>query len=133
MNDLDILALRAFIFTLHQLPAISPELQTALQNLPSDIQGIIAGVEDLTDQEPLATTYIQNYALLQSREGHRSKSKDEMSLPDDEEPTDELGNTLFALEGKSAKELEKKSAEIFQSSDPKRSIFDWLGIGGIGA
>lgn len=125
MDALDTLTLKAFILTLHQLPTISPELQTALKSLPLDPKEMLAGIEDLIDEEPLAKTYIKYQALLQSREGVRSKS-DQMFLPDDDEPTDELGNTLVAIETQTSETLLENLPKIVQSSDPKWEIIDWL-------
>ncbi len=126
LDALDVLTLKSFILTLSQLPTISPELQTALQALPSDPKAMLAGIEDIIDQEPLATTYLKYQGLLQSREGRRNKS-DSMFLPDDEEPRDEIENTLVAIENQSNEDILEKLPRIIQSPTPQQAILYWLG------
>lgn len=132
MDHLDILTLKSFILTLSQLPAISPELQTALQALPSNPKEMLAGIEDIIDQEPLATTYLKYQGLLQAREGKRNKS-DSMFLPDDDEPSDEIPNFVLvpkfvaAIETQTPEDIFKKLPEIIQSPNPQQAILYWLG------
>ena len=95
MDALDILTLKSFILTLHQLPTISPELQTALQALPSDPKAMLAGIEDIIDQEPLATTYVKYQGLLQAREGVRSKG-DRPTISSNPSPNTEQDNIAIA-------------------------------------
>ena len=126
MDALDILTLKSFILTLSQLPTISLELQTALRNLPSEPKSMLAGIEDIIDQEPLATTYLKYQGLLQSREGKRNKS-DSMFLPDDEEPRDEIENTLVAIESQSPETILAELPKIIQSPTPQQAVLYWLG------
>jgi len=126
MNDVDTLTLRAFIFTLYQLPTISPELQTALQKLLSAPQGMLSGLKDIIDQEPLATTYMKNYALLQSREGKRSKGL-KPKLTDDTEDSNAL---VEAIETQTGDAMKKVVEEICQTPDAnlKNIINSYLNI-----
>ncbi len=126
MDALDILTLKSFILTLRQLPTITPELQIALQAIPSDPQKMLEAIEDLTTQAPLAQTYLESQALFQARAGVRSKS-DSMSLPGDDEPMDEIENTLVAIESQSDEDILKKLPEIIQSPNPQQAVLYWLG------
>ena len=126
LDALDVLTLKSFILTLSQLPTISPELQTALQALPLDPKAMLAGIEDIIDQEPLATTYLKYQGLLQSREGKRNKSES-MFLPGDDEPRDEIENTLVAIESQSPETILAELPKIIQSPTPQQAVLYWLG------
>ncbi len=125
MNAAHILTLRAFLLALYQLPTIPPELRASLQKLPVDATEKLKVIYSLLKQEPLATQYQECRDLLQAREGKRNKA-DEMVLPDDDEPNDEIGNTLVAIETQTPEAILAEIPKIAQSSNLKQTIQNWL-------
>ena len=89
LEDLDILTLRAFVLALYQLPSLPPELQTALQNLPLEVEAMLKEIYKLTKQEPLAQKYRECRLVFQPKEGKRTKSDQPTT---NNQPTNEITN-----------------------------------------
>ena len=88
MDSIHITNLRVFLLALYQFPTIPPELQSALQNLPSDLTEMMLAIYKLVEQEPLATKYKECGKLLEARVGVRSKG-DQPTTSSDPSPNDE--------------------------------------------
>ena len=123
MNAAQTLTLRSFLLALYQLPTISPELQTALQNLPADAAEMMPEIYKLIKLEPLATQYHDCRDELQAREGQR-KAGDRPIIPTNTESTEEHGNEavdpIDMFESQTESSLTKMMQEITQS--PCRNI-----------
>jgi hypothetical protein len=133
MNAANILTLRSFLLALHQLPAIPPELQAALQNLPADPAEMMPEVYKLIKQEPLATQYQDCRDELQAREGQR-KAGDRPIVSSNIESTNEHSNEsvdpIDLFESQTEDSLTTMMQEIINSpcQDIKSTIDPFLNI-----
>ncbi len=130
MNAARALTLRSFLLALRELSTISPEIQTALQNLPSDPAEMMPEIYKLIKLEPLATQYQACRDLLQSREGVRSKG-DRPNLRDETTTeNDNISSPEDALENQGVTSLLNMVEEIKQNFQvsPKTIIDNCMGL-----
>lgn len=128
MDSIHITNLRVFLLALYQFPTIPPELQSALQNLPSDLTEMMLAIYKLVEQEPLATKYKECGKLLEARVGVRSKGdrpttssdpspnteQDNISVPYDE-PAQDFETIIEAIENQTLAGMKAIVEKIIQN------------------